>query len=204
MIVNNEHEYERRALELAAGLVYDTIPADPSKPPTTLEGREQRRSKGELAELRKKLFLTREQSPLFDTKRWVRNLEKVCPQSCSGVSASPLNGFRYRVWSKPGRAGSRAPSLKTPPNGPQAPAGQAPPSSSRTTWTAPISNLASLTSDTLSFSLLYLLAVAVHSIAYRFSSFLRKLQLRISCPIQTERAPPLLPLSSLRRCSLTA
>ncbi|BGO93075.1 hypothetical protein NBRC10512_003260 [Rhodotorula toruloides] len=76
MIVNNEHEYERRALELAAGLVYDTIPADPSKPPTTLEGREQRRSKGELAELRKKLFLTREQSPLFDTKRWVRNLEK--------------------------------------------------------------------------------------------------------------------------------
>lgn len=82
MIVNNEHEYERRALELAAGLVYDTIPADPSKPATTLEGREQRRSKGELAELRKKLFLTREQSPLFDTKRWVRNLEKVCAESC--------------------------------------------------------------------------------------------------------------------------
>ncbi|BGP12958.1 hypothetical protein JCM10213v2_000875 [Rhodosporidiobolus nylandii] len=76
MIVSSAEEYERRALELAAGLVYEKIPADPSKPPSTLEGREQRRAKGELAELRKKLFLTREQSPLFDTKRWVRNLEK--------------------------------------------------------------------------------------------------------------------------------
>ncbi|GAA5831870.1 hypothetical protein JCM11251_003916 [Rhodosporidiobolus azoricus] len=75
MIVNSAEEYERRALELAASLAYETIPADPSKPPTTLEGREQRRGRGELAELRKKLFLTREQSPLFDTRRWVRNLE---------------------------------------------------------------------------------------------------------------------------------
>ncbi|GAA5914406.1 hypothetical protein JCM6882_008223 [Rhodosporidiobolus microsporus] len=76
MIVSSAEEYERRALELASGLVYDTVPADKSKPASTLEGREQRRGRGELAEMRKTLFLTREQSPLFDTKRWVRNLEK--------------------------------------------------------------------------------------------------------------------------------
>ncbi|GAA5992692.1 hypothetical protein JCM11641_004994 [Rhodosporidiobolus odoratus] len=76
MIVSSAEEYERRALELASGLLYDEIAPDSSKPSTTLEGRPQRRGKGELAELRKKLFLTREQSPLFDTKRWVQNLEK--------------------------------------------------------------------------------------------------------------------------------
>ncbi|KDN40777.1 glycosyltransferase family 41 protein [Tilletiaria anomala UBC 951] len=35
-----------------------------------------RRSKGELSDLRKQLFLTREQSPLFDTRAWVRALER--------------------------------------------------------------------------------------------------------------------------------
>ncbi|KAI9598712.1 glycosyl transferase family 41-domain-containing protein [Syncephalis fuscata] len=35
-----------------------------------------RRGHGPLMELRKKLFLTRDVSPLFDTGRWVRNLEK--------------------------------------------------------------------------------------------------------------------------------
>lgn len=77
MIVPNDVDYERRALELAGGLVYEYVPPDPTQPPTALEGRQQRRAKGELAELRKQLFLTREHSPLFDTQRWVRNLEKV-------------------------------------------------------------------------------------------------------------------------------
>ncbi|GAA6035349.1 hypothetical protein JCM8097_008826 [Rhodosporidiobolus ruineniae] len=76
MIVPTAEAYEKRALELANGLTYEKIPADPSKPASTLEGREQRRAKGELSDLRKELFLNREQSPLFDTKRWVRNLEK--------------------------------------------------------------------------------------------------------------------------------
>ncbi|GAA5853587.1 hypothetical protein JCM8547_002514 [Rhodosporidiobolus lusitaniae] len=76
MIVDSAEKYEARALELAGGLSYETVPADPTKPPTTLEGREQRRAKGELADLRKALFSTREQSPLFDTRRFVRNSEK--------------------------------------------------------------------------------------------------------------------------------
>ncbi|GAA5980516.1 hypothetical protein JCM10908_001676 [Rhodotorula pacifica] len=76
MIVPSDSEYERRALELAGSLVYEYTPPDPSKPPHSLEAHEQRRSRGELADLRKKLFLTREHSPLFDTKRWVHNLEK--------------------------------------------------------------------------------------------------------------------------------
>jgi hypothetical protein len=67
MIVPSELEYERRALELAGSLVYEYIPPDASKPPHSLEAREQRRAKGELAALRQQLFLTREHSPLFDT-----------------------------------------------------------------------------------------------------------------------------------------
>ncbi|GJN91794.1 hypothetical protein Rhopal_004817-T1 [Rhodotorula paludigena] len=76
MIVSSADEYERRALELATGLSYERVPPTPGAPPGSLEGVEQRRAVGELAELRKALFLSREQSPLFDTKRWVRNLEK--------------------------------------------------------------------------------------------------------------------------------
>jgi protein O-GlcNAc transferase len=77
MIVSSEQEYEQRALELAKGLSYEVVPADQTKPANTLEGRDQRRGKGELAELRKALLLSRETSPLFSTERWTRNLEKV-------------------------------------------------------------------------------------------------------------------------------
>lgn len=75
MIVRSGEEYERRALALASGLTYDILPplnVDVNLP----EARVQRRGKGELAQLRRKLFLSREQSPLFDTKRWVENMEK--------------------------------------------------------------------------------------------------------------------------------
>ncbi|GAA5905481.1 hypothetical protein JCM5296_005886 [Sporobolomyces johnsonii] len=70
MIVSSPEAYEERALALAAGLDYELVQPDGE------EGPVQRRSKGELAQLRKKLFLTRERSPLFDTKRWTGNLEK--------------------------------------------------------------------------------------------------------------------------------
>ncbi|BGP45059.1 hypothetical protein JCM10450v2_000876 [Rhodotorula kratochvilovae] len=76
MIVGSAEAYERRALELAAGLSYEHVPPRQGAPPQTLEGHEQRRARGELAEMRRTLFLSREQSPLFDTKRWTANLEK--------------------------------------------------------------------------------------------------------------------------------
>lgn len=77
MIVSSDVDYEHRALDLAGGLTYEYIAPDPTKPRTSLEGIVQRRARGELANLRKQLFLSREYSPLFDTQRWVRNLEKV-------------------------------------------------------------------------------------------------------------------------------
>lgn len=76
MIVHSGNEYEQRALDLAGGMIYDMLPplkgVDANRP----EARAQRRGKGELAQLRKQLFLTRESSPLFDTKRWVENMER--------------------------------------------------------------------------------------------------------------------------------
>lgn len=77
MIVDSAAAYEERAVTLALGLSHQLVQPVPGALPESLEGRVQRRSKGELAELRKKLFLTRETSPLFDTKRWTVNLEKV-------------------------------------------------------------------------------------------------------------------------------
>ncbi|GAA96750.1 glycosyltransferase family 41 protein [Mixia osmundae IAM 14324] len=65
LVVEDEAQYERRAAELGNGLKYTLDPADPSI----------RRGSGELNELRRKLFLSRETSPIYDTRRWVRNLE---------------------------------------------------------------------------------------------------------------------------------
>ncbi|GAA5896872.1 uncharacterized protein JCM6883_007033 [Sporobolomyces salmoneus] len=76
MIVDSAESYEERAVNLAAGLRFQYVQPTPGALPETLEGRIQRRSHGELADLRKSLFLTRENSPLFDTKRWTVNLEK--------------------------------------------------------------------------------------------------------------------------------
>jgi len=77
MIVDSAEAYEERAVALAFGLKYRYTQPVQGALPESLEGRVQKRSTGELAELRKKLFLTRETSPLFDTKRWTVNLEKV-------------------------------------------------------------------------------------------------------------------------------
>ncbi|KAI7903720.1 uncharacterized protein BX663DRAFT_507366 [Cokeromyces recurvatus] len=56
MVVMNEQQYEDRAVELATSLFYS--------------------GHGKLMDLRKRLFLTREKSRLFDTLRWTRNLER--------------------------------------------------------------------------------------------------------------------------------
>lgn len=59
LIVTSEEEYENRAVELADGLVYG------------IEGR----GEGDLNNVRKVLFEHRWQSMLFDTRRWVNDLE---------------------------------------------------------------------------------------------------------------------------------
>lgn len=68
MIVSTEKDYENRAVALANSVAFynELLPDGTSLP----------RGKGELYELRKALFLSREQSPLFDTVRWTRALEK--------------------------------------------------------------------------------------------------------------------------------
>lgn len=71
MIVRSEEEYEARALALAGSLTYDMVPPLLGARAEDLESRVQRRGRGELSELRKSLFLTRDQSPLFDTRRYV-------------------------------------------------------------------------------------------------------------------------------------
>ena len=136
MIVPNELEYERRALELAGSLVYEYIPPDASKPPHSLEAREQRRAKGELAALRQQLFLTREHSPLFDTKRWVRNLEKVRFFFALPSKLAVLIIYLRRDWSKPGGGTSTAPNSKTRQSGVAAKSSRARASGSTTTQTA--------------------------------------------------------------------
>jgi protein O-GlcNAc transferase len=68
MVVDSLEEYEARAIRYAKSLSYDTI-KDSS-------GEIRRRGKGELMELRRSLYLSREDMPLFDTLRWTRNLEK--------------------------------------------------------------------------------------------------------------------------------
>lgn len=59
LIVASEDEYEDRAVELANGLVYG----------------EEGKGNGELNDVRKVLFEHRWKSALFDTKRWVSDLE---------------------------------------------------------------------------------------------------------------------------------
>ncbi|KAG0747849.1 hypothetical protein G6F57_007483 [Rhizopus arrhizus] len=69
MIVMNEQQYETRTVELATSLSYTYQ----SLPNSNII---QRRGHGALMDLRKRLFLSREQCRLFDTLRWTRNLER--------------------------------------------------------------------------------------------------------------------------------
>jgi protein O-GlcNAc transferase len=67
MVVDSLKEYESRAIRYAQSISYEWI----------AEGRElQRRGKGDLIELRRNLYLSRDDMPLFDTRRWTQNLEK--------------------------------------------------------------------------------------------------------------------------------
>lgn len=63
LIASNEEDYEERAVELGASLIYPTN--------TNQLGF----GRGRLVELRRMLYESRTSSALFDTKRWVRDLE---------------------------------------------------------------------------------------------------------------------------------
>jgi predicted O-linked N-acetylglucosamine transferase (SPINDLY family) len=67
MVVMNEQQYEQKAVALAQSLSYTY---------ETVNGAMTRRGHGSLMQLRKRLFFSREQSRLFDTLRWTRNLER--------------------------------------------------------------------------------------------------------------------------------
>ena len=61
LIVRSEEEYEAHAVYLAKNLEYNG-----------------HRPKGRLGELRKTLYENRWRSGLFNTRRWVRDLEEAC------------------------------------------------------------------------------------------------------------------------------
>ncbi|TFK89960.1 glycosyltransferase family 41 protein [Polyporus arcularius HHB13444] len=68
MVVHSAEEYEARAIALAESVRY--VPHhEPS-------GAVLPRGQGELVELRRKLYINRDNLPLFDTLRWTRNMEK--------------------------------------------------------------------------------------------------------------------------------
>lgn len=66
MIMSNLKEYEERAVALANGLQNR-----PSPHPFDISGK-----KDALINLRRNLYLNRDKMPLFDTRRWTRNIEK--------------------------------------------------------------------------------------------------------------------------------
>lgn len=76
MIATSFDDYKQRAIQLARSLDYQTVSlpvqrkdAEPGQINYLSAG------SGELAKLRRALFETRDRSALFDTSRWVRNLE---------------------------------------------------------------------------------------------------------------------------------
>ena len=63
LVVRNEEEYEEQAVRLGLDLVY------------SVQNGSQGKGKGRLMELRKLLYESRWESALFDTRRWVNDLE---------------------------------------------------------------------------------------------------------------------------------
>jgi predicted O-linked N-acetylglucosamine transferase (SPINDLY family) len=63
LIVKSEEQYEAQAIELARGLIYSAV---------SMPGR----GRGRLMDIRRLLWEGRWTSRLFDTKRWVKDLEK--------------------------------------------------------------------------------------------------------------------------------
>ncbi|KAI0244842.1 hypothetical protein L0F63_001158 [Massospora cicadina] len=89
MVTDSEASYADQAVKLATSLSYRYVKATNSQVvlerlglassphlPADQEVLDHRLGQGELIELRKALFLTRDHSRLFDTPRWVRNLEQ--------------------------------------------------------------------------------------------------------------------------------
>ncbi|CAO3598974.1 unnamed protein product [Absidia cylindrospora] len=83
MVVASEQDYEDRAVQWAKGLSYRYTSDDQldglkhnGRNTHGLSYRRMRQGQGALMDLRQRLFLTREQSRLFDTERWTRNLEQ--------------------------------------------------------------------------------------------------------------------------------
>jgi predicted O-linked N-acetylglucosamine transferase (SPINDLY family) len=66
MVVSSLQEYEERAVSWANGLHHEpsAVPGSGTNDQNTL------------INLRRNLYLNRDQMPLFDTQRWTRNLEK--------------------------------------------------------------------------------------------------------------------------------
>jgi protein O-GlcNAc transferase len=71
MTVNSAEAYENRAVELALSVKYETDPVGHNAG----DDAPIRRGRGELMDLRRRLYLSRETSALFDTVRWTQNLE---------------------------------------------------------------------------------------------------------------------------------
>lgn len=65
MVVDSLQEYEERAIYYARSLLW-----------RSQKDTDDLKAVGELIDLRKELFLNREQMPLFDTMKWTRDLEK--------------------------------------------------------------------------------------------------------------------------------
>ncbi|KAK9763921.1 hypothetical protein K7432_009009 [Basidiobolus ranarum] len=90
MVASSEWEFEDIAVKYAQDLSYEFVVDDeaPSQPTHQAFGfmdetvhqpspaSVYRVGRGILMDLRRDLFLKRDHSPLFDTPRWVRNLEK--------------------------------------------------------------------------------------------------------------------------------
>ncbi|EGN98960.1 glycosyltransferase family 41 protein [Serpula lacrymans var. lacrymans S7.3] len=68
MVVSSREEYEERAISLAKSLCYEVHHDS--------RGDMELKTGGELINLRRNLFLNRDVMPLFDAKRWTKNLEK--------------------------------------------------------------------------------------------------------------------------------
>ena len=64
MVTDSFQAYEERAVSLALSVTQSRF------------GRSTSGRQGELEELRRNLFMNRENMPLFDCERWTRNLEK--------------------------------------------------------------------------------------------------------------------------------
>ncbi|KAK2747508.1 hypothetical protein FQN57_002000 [Myotisia sp. PD_48] len=85
LITSSETEYERTAIDLGLGLKYELDGRD---------GKSHGQASGRLFDLRKMLFLNRWESKLFDTRRWVNDLEEAYEK----VWANWVQGEEKDIW----------------------------------------------------------------------------------------------------------